>query len=1126
VGLVLLHASHPLTWGKAGPGLWYLPLGVGVALAAWLGPLAALLVAVDGLLAGLQGWLMGTLAPVGGAGNLLLEVVAEAGLTGLEVWVAWRLYFRAARQNGCLGDPHAAMVFLLIIPGWLTGVFGVLRLVLAQALGAAAGSYTPALTADPWSGLAVVWVSRALAVLTLSPFLWVVAGPWLVRWGWVQVPRRGSRAALGAGLLTPPPGGRLRWGDQIELAGLALATGVLGLVVGSALGREETTAWTLWGVPLLLIVWACLRQGVRGGAVVAATTAVFCLAAEPWVGGATRRVTPLQLNLLAQCITALLAGASVSWIRVNEARYRQVVGHIPVVLYSARFVPEKGADSRVELTFVSPASRLLLGQPPEQLEGDFGRWLQVVHPQDRELLVAALAQLRRDRRPISCEYRVGRPTEPAAPARAPTAPRPGEKWVRDTRTPYLGEGGRLEGWDGVVEDITEQRALAVDLRRTTGMLHALVAHLPTGVFFVQDPTGQPILVNARARQLLGQREDSAAGLAQLPAIYRLHRPDGTLYPADELPVAKALRKGVSCLCDDIVVHRPDGRRLPLVTWAAPVNLGRPGKPGAAVWVFEDLTALHQAEAARLESEARMRAVIDTMAEGLIVQEARGRIIECNPAACAILGQTPEELRGRAALGLAEGCVREDGGPLPEDEQPAALSLRTGRAVRGVVLGLPLAPVRWILANAMPLPAAGPGKPARVVTTFVDITATREALAVARASEEKYRGLLESLPLMLVLCDRQLHLTYLNPATTAITGYTLTDFPGPESWKALVHPDDLPGLREVVDQALAGKPGRAELRYRSKDGSDKVCYSLLQPRTQDKAVVGLTVLAVDMTLQRQLEQQLQRAQRLEQVGRLASGIAHDFNNLLTVVLTLSDLAREGLPEHHPVHDNLRHISEAGEQATRLAGQLLTFSKQRAVAARPIDVNRVAAQTLELLRGTLCPLLTVECRFWPGLPPALADETQLQQVLMNLFLNARDAMPFGGQLTVETRPADGRWVCLAVQDTGHGMAEDVRGRIFDPFFSTKERGTGLGLAMVRQIVENFGGRIEVASQPGYGSCFEVWLPQAPVENGHPGPAVGLREPLAAHRFSQVFPEVAGNPPAQPLGDDRVGDHVGKA
>jgi signal transduction histidine kinase len=235
----------------------------------------------------------------------------------------------------------------------------------------------------------------------------------------------------------------------------------------------------------------------------------------------------------------------------------------------------------------------------------------------------------------------------------------------------------------------------------------------------------------------------------------------------------------------------------------------------------------------------------------------------------------------------------------------------------------------------------------------------------------------------------------------------------------------------------------------------------------------------MTRERHLEQELQRAQRLDLVGRLAGGLAHDFNNLLGAVIGLADIALTQMPPHHPVAEDLRGIRDAGEQAASLAAQLLAFGKQQRAAARRVDVNGVVRRTLHMLRGSLPPEVCVESDLAGGDLFVQADDTQLQQVLMNLCLNARDAMPQGGRLRVHTIAVCGEdrgWVRLSVEDEGVGMSGEVRARIFDPFFSTKERGTGLGLAVVRQIVEGHGGRVEVASEPGRGSRFDVWWPAA--------------------------------------------------
>jgi PAS domain S-box-containing protein len=260
-------------------------------------------------------------------------------------------------------------------------------------------------------------------------------------------------------------------------------------------------------------------------------------------------------------------------------------------------------------------------------------------------------------------------------------------------------------------------------------LNTLVDNLPAGVFFVRGPQGRPILVNARARQLLGQRED--ATLDHLASVYRLHRPDRRPYPVEELPVARALRQGRTVMCDDLVVHRPDGRRVPLVTWAAPVRLTG-SEADAAVWVLQDLTTLHQAEAARRESEVRLRAVFETMGEALVVLDGKAEVADANPAAAALFGGEPAVLRGRPLGALGWTCLREDGSPLTADEHPAAVTLRTGRPMRGVVLGLRRdggsGGVRWVLVNAMPLGSP----PAGVVATFSDLTAYRQHHDAARA----------------------------------------------------------------------------------------------------------------------------------------------------------------------------------------------------------------------------------------------------------------------------------------------------------------------------------------------------------------------------------------------------------
>ena len=1081
--VILLHLTNPATWGPL-PGLWAPAAGLGLVLVAWFGPRAALLTLAAGLLAVLQALVLGACF----SGRIDPTALALAGgdavLGTLEVLAAWWLYRRLGGGRA-LGDPSSALLFVLLVPGLTAAAFAAARAVLTAA---AAGDW-----ADFSLRVLQFWLSRSLGLLTVAPPLLTAATPWLVRRGQVRPESaiaKQSAESLHAGA-TP-----LTRGDGVEIGGLALGAGVLALLLAFTYGRQELEGWQPWGAALLLVVWASLRQGQRGGVLTAAMGAVLPLCVLGLLPGLPSRYAILiQGNLLALCGAGLLAAAAAGWVRISEMRYRQVVTHVPVVVYSGRILRGGGDRPAAEVTLVSAASESLLGCPPEALLGDHQRWLERVHPDDHEVVAAALAQLGRQNMPVTCEYRLA-PLKPSTPSKEASAPGRAAtplpaRWVRDVLAPHFDAEGRLFGWEGVVTDVTEQRALAVDLRRTTGMFHALVANLPAGVFFVQGPAGQPILVNNRARQLLGRREDPSAGLEHLSRVYRLFRSDGSPYPVEELPVVRALREGVASMCDDVVVHRPDGRRVPLVTWGAPVRLGGHGQADAAVWVLEDLTALHQAEAARRDTEGRLRTVVETMGEGLVVQDRKGVVVDCNAAAGAIFQRRSEGLRGSSLL-TSWAYLREDGSSLPDEEHPVQVVLRTGRPVRNVVLGLlptgggdpadtkaPSAAPRWFLVNAMPL--AGGAATAGVVTTFSDVTAYRRAQDVLRISEEKYRGLVESLPLMVMQCDPAMRIEYTNPAVRVVSGFELGEISDPSAWASRVLAEDLPGVHAVMAGALAGRSGRFEMRFHAKDGSLKTAFGLAQPRWHEGTVVGLTTLMVDMTRERQLEQDLQRSQRLELIGRLSSGIAHDFNNLLTVVLSLTDLARGSLPPDHPVHGDLRRITEASEQAASLAGQLLSFSKQQRTTARRAELNQAARRTLDLLRGALPSAIRLEVSLEDAELSVPVDETQLQQVLMNLCLNARDAMPNGGHLRIQTARVaapgardEAPWVRLSVADEGCGMTEEVKARIFDAFYSTKERGTGLGLAVVRQIVESCGGHVEVESAPDRGSRFDVWLP----------------------------------------------------
>jgi nitrogen-specific signal transduction histidine kinase len=268
-----------------------------------------------------------------------------------------------------------------------------------------------------------------------------------------------------------------------------------------------------------------------------------------------------------------------------------------------------------------------------------------------------------------------------------------------------------------------------------------------------------------------------------------------------------------------------------------------------------------------------------------------------------------------------------------------------------------------------------------------------------------------------------------------------------------------------------------------------------------------VLVEDITERKLLEAQLRQAQKMEAVGRLAGGIAHDFNNLLTAITGYADLALSDLREGDPMRQDMEEILRAAHRAAELTRQLLAFSRQQVLAPRVLDLNEVVQSVDKMLRrlvGEDVELLSVLA---PGLGHVKADPGQLEQVIVNLAVNARDAMPTGGKLTIETADAElaetrvrdlatvpaGRYVMLAITDSGTGMDEETKARIFEPFFTTKEqgKGTGLGLATVYGIVKQSGGFIWLYSEPGHGTTFKIYLPRVEGAADALAPPVGTAE-----------------------------------
>jgi len=372
---------------------------------------------------------------------------------------------------------------------------------------------------------------------------------------------------------------------------------------------------------------------------------------------------------------------------------------------------------------------------------------------------------------------------------------------------------------------------------------------------------------------------------------------------------------------------------------------------------------------------------------------------------------------------------------------------------------------------------------------------RRAGASLRESERDLRAVFEGSGVGIALVDPRGPLLRVNPALATFLGYRREELLATD-FQALTYPEDLPAELDQVARLVAGELDRFERdkRYVRADGSLAWArLTVTAVRDEDGSAAYVVGMVQDISGAKDAQAQRERlasAEKMEAVGLLAGGIAHDFNNLLAAIRGFSELHLDTHAPNDPAREDVVEICRTADRAAELVRQLLAFGRRQPVQAEPLDLGDVVASSVSLVERLVGDGIRVVVRAATDTPTVVADRVQMEQVLLNLAANARDAMPLGGLLCIETAPADldrgfvaahpgaapGLHALLAVSDTGSGMDEEARGRAFEPFFTTKEkgRGTGLGLASVHGIVKEAGGTIDVESLPGAGATFRIYLP----------------------------------------------------
>jgi PAS domain S-box-containing protein len=368
---------------------------------------------------------------------------------------------------------------------------------------------------------------------------------------------------------------------------------------------------------------------------------------------------------------------------------------------------------------------------------------------------------------------------------------------------------------------------------------------------------------------------------------------------------------------------------------------------------------------------------------------------------------------------------------------------------------------------------------------------RMSLDALRESEERFRLLAENSPDIIISLDQRGYISYVNPVVEKILGYAPHELAG-ESFLVMAREQE---AGEYTRQFRKVRNGEIIVDYTGvlvhKNGSVRHFIFCGAPATDGQGnMMGIEGFLKDITDRRNLEFQLQQVQKLEAVGTLAGGVAHDFNNILTAIRGSLDISLLMVGQNDPILKNLQQIEKAVTRATDLTRQLLFFSRRQSVEMAPLNLNQSVDNILRIIERLIGENITITVDLSPDLQPVMADGGNIEQVIMNLMINARDAMPEGGAITIRTRDATvdddyvrthsyarpGRFVCLSMEDTGIGMDGETVEHIFEPFFTTKEqgKGTGLGLAVVYGIVKKHKGWIVADSRPGEGTVFSIFFP----------------------------------------------------
>ncbi|NKE68067.1 PAS domain-containing protein [Ramlibacter sp. RBP-2] len=644
-------------------------------------------------------------------------------------------------------------------------------------------------------------------------------------------------------------------------------------------------------------------------------------------------------------------------------------------------------------------------------------------------------------------------------------------WVRCCGEAVRDAAGRIVRLQGSIQDISRQKAAEAQIRSLGVRLTATLENITDG-FFTLDRHWRFTYVNAAAERVLERSRDELLG--------------GNIWDKFQPAVGTPFQHHYERALAENATRSFEAFYPQLAKWFE-VRV-YPSPDGLAVY-FRDVTELRRHREALHESERELRALAESMPQMVWMAAPDGSNIYCNQRWIGYTGLGAAESAGAGWL----QAVHPDDRQAMELARPRAAPSREDFTVE-CRLRRADGEYRWMIVRGTPYHDQG-GRVVKWMGTCTDVHDLKLSMEAIRISEERFRLLAKGTQDAIWDWDMRADRLWWNTGVETLFGFRPDEGQASiESWSRGVHPDDreatIGGVRQAV--AAGADAWSGNYRFRRRDGT----YAWVSGRTHvirgsDGAPVRMIGSIADITERVALEEQLRQAQRLDSLGRLTGGVAHDFNNLLTVIVGNAELLTEQLAAQPRLAALAGMVVQAADRAAELTRHLLAFARKQPLQPRAVDANELVANMAPLLQRTLGTHVEIVLAPADGLWRALVDPAQLDNALLNLCVNARDAMPQGGRLTIATANREvsaqearlhhglqaGAYVVLSVSDTGTGIAPEHLRRVFEPFFTTKVpgKGIGLGLAMVYGFAKQSEGHVDISSEPGQGTTVKLFLPR---------------------------------------------------